>query len=583
VTASLPKRGMPDRQPIPEPESADVRFVGVVLIACSLSLFVFFRHFVLSSFDLINGDAGDSRLLIVILEHWGNVFHGRAELASPPYFAPERGMLGYSESIFLFSLPYAAARALGLDRYLAFETMLVVLRAIGFWAMYALLRTLRVDRWIALLGAVLFTISNAYYLAAGHSQFAAIAFVPVLCLLVVAYWRSHERGNPARARLYLVFSAILLALLLFTSFYVAWFVIFLAGLWSTLLFIAVALRHRRLPISRVRSGAIADGALASLVFLVTLTPFLVVYLPTAIQTGGRQFNEVLSFTPRLADVVNVGAANVVWGSILANLFSGDGQLVPFAAYELQRGWPPLILVVFVVTTVVFLQGAVRTAHAVPAIDDSPYLGGSVLGSTAVLGWLMSVQIGGYTPWWLVFRFVPGALAIRVPVRINLVINFLVIVVAMFGLGYLKKRAAASSAWGSRSAGAVVAVLAIALVAEQLNAVSTSRLSRTAETELFEHIERVPSRCHYFYVLRPDPQEDLYQAVITQTQAMLVAIEQHLPTINGYSGNFPPGWNLFLPNGEYPKHVAEWISAKGMAEGVCSLDLSTGRWSQVNGH
>src|SRR5262249_4103956 len=126
----------------------------------------------------------------------------------------------------LFLPPYVLARACGLDRYLAYQATLMSLKAIGFAAMYLLLRrSLRVERGIAALGATLFTISNASYVAAGHTQLLSVALVPLVWLLA---WRWVEENAP-RSPVPLVVSSVLLALLLFTSFYIGWFTLMVSA------------------------------------------------------------------------------------------------------------------------------------------------------------------------------------------------------------------------------------------------------------------------------------------------------------------------------------------------------------------
>ena len=64
----------------------------------------------------------------------------------------------------------------------------------------------------------------------------------------------------------------------------------------------------------------------------------------------------------------------------------------------------------------------------------------------------------------------------------------------------------------------------------------------------------------------------------QIDAMLVSQRLSLPTINGYSGYFPPGWGLlepWLPT--YAAAVSEWSEEHGLTSGVCSLDLTTMQW------
>ena len=118
-------------------------FPALSCVSGLLCVLLVFRPFFLSHFDSILSDPGDGRLCITILEHWVKVFHGQVQVASPNFFFPERGVLGYSDTLFLDALPYATLRFLGLDRYLAFEATMMLVTAVGFASMLGLLRRLR--------------------------------------------------------------------------------------------------------------------------------------------------------------------------------------------------------------------------------------------------------------------------------------------------------------------------------------------------------------------------------------------------------------------------------------------------------
>jgi hypothetical protein len=60
--------------------------------------------------------------------------------------------------------------------------------------------------------------------------------------------------------------------------------------------------------------------------------------------------------------------------------------------------------------------------------------------------------------------------------------------------------------------------------------------------------------------------------------MLVALKRGRPTINGYSGLFPTGWDLFdTKDAAYEQHVAAWIASRNL-EGVCRVDVEAGTWT-----
>jgi hypothetical protein len=554
---------------VPARRRAAWRFVAIAACCGVASLVIAFRPFFLSWGDAVSGGRGDSRLLIAILEHWLAVFAGHASFTSPTFFFPARHVLGYSDALFLYVPPYAVARLVGLDRYLAFEATLIAFRALGFAAMVVWLRRLGVGRPLALLGGVLFAVSYMYYLSVSHGQLAAMGLLPVLAVLMHEYGHQRTTGHTTRARVVLASAGFLLGLLLFTAFYVGWFALYVGGVVC-----AVALPWGVPAIRRIGLGVVIGDAAAGVAGLAAaLVPFAIVYLPVLHGIGGRPFSEVALYAPYPSDVVNLGGWNPVWSHLLAHVLpGGDGRFL-FAYYEAQRGWPVLLLVTFLASTAVALWQAGRGDGTPPGRLPSRTI--AVLGVAAVIIWATSIQVAGVTPWALVYRLVPGASAIRVPVRINLAINVLVIAVAMLGLDRLGSRLGTRWPRATALAGGIVV---LALVVEQLSTADPFGLSRASERDILARIPKIPSTCRLFYVVRP-PTDDPLETIDTQTLSLLVSLDAGVPTINGYSGNKPANWRLEFFDADYPKHVTQWITAHRLARGMCILDLERGAWSE----
>jgi hypothetical protein len=554
------------------PDSARLAETILVGVTGLVAVAVFFRETVFSGGRLVTGNVGDARLYIVTLEHWLAAIRGDVSFRSPIFFWPERGVLGYTDCVALFVPPYALARLIGLDRYLAFQVTLMLLKAVGFVAMYLLLRrSVRVDRGLAALGAALFTISNASYLAAGHTQLLSVALVPVVWLLG---WRAYARRSTPS----LVTAAVLLALLLFTSFYIGWFTIFVSALAAVVAAGLVAADEGvGAPWRRIRAaarGARGRIVLATVTFLVALAPFLAVYLPTLRKVGGRHFEEVLAYVPTPWHAVDVGPGNLVWGALVR--IPGSAATV-FSDSELRRGWPPLLLGVLAITVLV---GSWRRVHrgrrAQPPRESSTLV--LTLGLTVILAWALVARYGDVTPWRVVWALVPGASAIRVPVRIAHVLNALVIGAVMAGLDAFRRPDARASGGAWRWRTLVVAVLGIALLVEQLNVASIAAISREAELAKFSRIGPPLDDCRQFYVVRT-PTNDIMPTVEAQIDAMLVAYEYMVPTLDGYSGNLPPRWHLNLFDDGAPARARRWAVAHRVARGLCVLDLTTATWAR----
>jgi hypothetical protein len=125
------------------------------------------------------------------------------------------------------------------------------------------------------------------------------------------------------------------------------------------------------------------------------------------------------------------------------------------------------------------------------------------------------------------------------------------------------------------AGLGLALLALAVV-EQINFSPTAQLSRSSDMARWQRVQDAPSSCRSFYVV-DEPGRAPYEVEI---DAMLVALQRGRPTINGYSGLFPPRWNLFdTKDAAYERHVAEWIARRKL-EAVCRVDIEHGTWTSA---
>ncbi|CAK0750122.1 hypothetical protein CCP1ISM_3700002 [Azospirillaceae bacterium] len=69
----------------------------------------------------------------------------------------------------------------------------------------------------------------------------------------------------------------------------------------------------------------------------------------------------------------------------------------------------------------------------------------------------------------------------------------------------------------------------------------------------------------------------------QGEVMLAAQWVRLPTVNGLSGNAPPGWQLFDPadGPGYRRALIDWADRYQLWPLLCGLDLDHGQWQPVD--
>ena len=196
---------------------------------------VFFRPQFTSGFDKIGGDSGDGRLAAVLHEHWLQVFRGHVPWTSPPFFYPVKGTLGYSDTYLLNQVFYTPLRLAGLDQFLALEWTLVLMSIVGFVCMFVLLRrVIGTGLLVAFSLSSTFAFANNLFLKASHAQLYSVYWLPLVVLIGVKAVRSVGRRRQCA---WGGLCGALVGLILFSTYYIGWFFVFVAALfgwWSSL-------------------------------------------------------------------------------------------------------------------------------------------------------------------------------------------------------------------------------------------------------------------------------------------------------------------------------------------------------------
>lgn len=525
----------------------------------------YFRDAFVSGFDTITGDRGDARLVIYLHEHWWRVWHGDAAWRSPDIFAPIRGTLGYADTFALHQIVYVPLRLIGLDQFVAFQLTLVALTAVGFASLFTLLlRYLHLPLAPTCLLATAGVFANNVYVDTGHPQLYSVNVVALVVLVFVASWcatstRRRVVGSAA--------GGLLVGLLTWSTFYLGWFTVcFGAGGLVVALLIATATDGVSAVVDGVRSR-IATLAAAVAGLAVGAVPFAATYLPVLGDSEPRTYDEVANLAPRPLDLLNVGRHNVLWGRVVGPLLGGDERLD-----LLHRAVAPTPILL--ITAGVATYGLLRSARREP-VRTGLVTAGLAICATTWVALLLPIQfpIGGLWAW--VHRFVPGGDALRVYARAEVIASLLAVLAVSCWLS-ARSRAQEPAIAGRRSRTEVVllAVLAVIVVEQANTARAFRRFDRSDELVVLAKASNPPDGCESFYVTDVDRVQTDHSLIT----AMLVAHRVDRPTLNGYSGQKPPGWDLAPWLDDYDTEVADWIATHGLV-GVCSLELTTLEWTQ----
>lgn len=492
-----------------------------------------FHPMLLSGLRLIQRDWGDTRLNMYILEHgyrWLAGTPGHERLWSPPVFYPAPNTFAYSDVMLAIAPPYWLLRAMGLPPDTAFQWWELVMATLNYAAALLFLRRVaRVGTPAAALGAAVFAFAGMRIAQLQHPH-----LLPEFYIVTAAYGAARLFGNekerelpgrdprdPRASRapraptsraaagwIALLFASVVAEL--YSAFYYGWFLALSLAIAAAL---ALAMRDTRAPLvavvrrhARALAAACAASALA-------LYPLASHYLAAARQVGVRDFPSVLPLLPRPASWVYLGVENRAYGWLT--------WLHPFVtipmAHEQRLG-------LGLVTTAVVAAGLWHARHRPLA---------RLLALTSIVIVLCTtLWPGGITAWRVIYAVVPGASALRAVSRIGLLLLLPAAVGAALFVDALRLRG-----W----AGAVVlAAMAVVIGAEQSqHLLSYDKYAGRRRVAMVA--DAVAPGCQAFLFTPRDGREDPWWY---QADAMWASLATGVPTINGYSGNEPPGWMLY---------------------------------------
>lgn len=489
--------------------------LGCALVGTAL----FHQTQLASGLSLLWGNRGDCRLLLGTCEHWYRASLGQAALPDPRYFYPAQGALAYTDLLVGYTVPYVGLRWLGVDWIQAFQVVILLVSAANFLAAYLFMRALPgVTRLAACAGGWLFAFNSPRFGQLDHLQNQLVFFFP---LTLWGLLRGMQ-GSPRAARGWFAFAALMGVTQLCSTFSLGWFALMWLAGW---LLLAGAHRELRGPLLARLNERRQSLAGAVLVGVVGLIPFLLLYLPVYRDQGGFDYGHVAEMIPQGRSLLIMGSHNYLWHRLQ---FLAAG-LKMFNEHQLGLGL--IVTVVWLALTAQALRGSL-----VGRADWS-----SVTVLSCSLWYVVGMTWLGYSPWWFVYQFVPGAGAIRAVGRYVLVVTLPMGAVLAWKLSRTRRR--------------LVWWLVGCALLEQLGRGVGFPVARE-RAYLEPLLGRVPATATWFYVTQHA--QDRIPALEAQVDAGLVAILTGIPTVNGYSGRVPPGWHLAEPLApEYRQDVFRW--------------------------
>ena len=489
--------------------------VAVLLLGSYPVLFSFFARML--------GDPGDPRLTNLILENTYQAVIERSHgLWDARIFYPTPNTAAYTE-LLLGSAPiYWVIRLCGQASDTAYQLWILIVLGLDYLAFYYwLTRCFGYAPLPSAVGALLFAAGAPRTGQNSHQQlFAQFFTIGALYALFRIFTVESGRDDGRRGGWIAAF-VLLVAAQFYAGFYLGWLFCL------TLLLAAIVtlgrsdLRSRALWIAGRNRRAIA---LALLLGLATIGPLFVHYRSVVPEIGEVTFDDIEAGVPHLQSWLFLGQTSRLYGW-MSRVSLWQRLAIPHE-HSLGVGF---------LTTAVAIAGLYRN-RGIPAVG--------IASATALLTIAITTAFPrNLAVWPYLYRILPGAAAIRALSRIGLVVA---IVVALGVAGFLQ------SFMQSIGGTLLPAILVTGIILEQTRSLPSydKLLMRSKAQTIAAKLDG--ARCSFFYfsprLHKKMRDEDMVvMRVLWQLDAMQAAVLRGIPTVNGYSGHFPSGWEELAAN------------------------------------
>jgi len=495
------------------------------------------------------GDLIDSRLNNYFLE---NIYHylmdGSNSLYQLAFFYPYPFVSGFSDNLFGASPLYIISRYLGLDARDAFQIWYLVGYLVNFLAAYYALKKFSQSNPASAIGAIFFTFGLPVTAQMGHPQLQYRFGIP---LAIVYFYQFLETYN---------WHAFIKALFwLYWQFLCSIYLGFFASIYMMIMICSIVLYQiywLKTSHSLSRPTFIFHGYLDSynllnykekvsilmgiLLFILAIICLFYPYLKVASIYGfKRQWVEVFAMLPTISSYF-ISDYSHIWG-IFSKKITG-----------IQLRWEQQLFIglvpLLIITYALYLEKKLY-------LSSQKYF---CLFISFLLLMLITLRISDYSLWYY-FYGLPLFSAIRAVSRIGLFFLFpvaLFLAAAVDILIYKKNILIRKN---------LIAILALILVIDVCSVRAPTSLKLEWQERMLIEQSRLPKNIPENSILFLSQRSLYFES--EEIDAMLVAQEKNLPTLNGHSGAIPHHFHVSYGDdcAEYPRRIILYLDFIGEAK------------------
>lgn len=466
----------------------------------------------------IPGDLIDSRFNSVILEHLYQWARGEVpKLWSPAFFYPFENVLAFSDNHFGSGWTYILFRFAGLQREYAYLGWFIVGNLLNFWVTFYVFKRLGFSILAAGVGAFIFTFALPVLPKEAHAQLTYRFAVPLAFLAMYQFLQSKNIFVFVRVIFWLLIQFL-------CSIYLGVFLIYLLGI-MTLVWI---LSKKEFLFTNWQTGQSYSKTASCIAWILTfllcgaIFSLLYQYQIVSLEYGfKRSVGEIKSMMPTISSYF------IADGSLLTKWIGQLFTHVPMR-HEHQMFFGLGLLLVGILGVYYIFRGG-----------DHQQLGR--VSAWTLFGLIaLTFSFNGYSVY-RVLLYLPGVGSVRAVSRIVLIMLLPLGIIAAIAIDGVQQR---FQIWQTRWAMLVAAVLLVIIEPIFYQTYSThigKWLDR--QSQLKARLSVYDLNDHIIFVTGSS--EDPHIKAV-ELDGMIFAQDRLLPTLNGYSGNLPPGYLDPLP-------------------------------------
>jgi len=491
------------------------------------------------------GEPFDARLMISLHEHMWRWLNGLVSFRDTEFFYPYKTALGFSDVFLVQGLAYSILRFFGLDSLSSWVNVTIILAIIGNigWIIVAKKYLKNFISQILFVLTIISSVSFVHYFTFNPNVvgYAFLSWMLVFFLNIT----NEKKTTTFHLKVNLFIIAFLLYAL--SCWYAAFF-----------LLVTIILRFLLLTYSHRFKLNFSPSVIKIYVFFAPLNAFFAwifyyVYVLVASQPE-RSVEELIRNSPRIQHLL-VGAnpnGGGMDGSILQNFYELFSLETPIVYGDKIGDWGgglgiflPFFWTIALFSNI-FVRNFIRDYSWLIAVFAT-YLYLMVFGD--------NLSLHSY-----LFNIIPGLNSIRSPSRYVIFVGYAAI---FFLFLYFDRILLNSKKYLINSL--IILSMLIVLIDQHRSSFNGWNRENFINAELLALGTEVKKNCDYFYYDRPGGWW------FDQIEALTFAVQIGVPTVNGYSGAFPPNypnkpWNQDAPSLE----IFDWMKQIDVTRKGCLI-------------